>query len=437
MKAKSDVLRLVSLVVLILIVLVLCIKLLFDFRKIKSFETAIAKDAGVIIRLNTDKIFRKVTVNAILHPGYYLSSDDPDSLQDQLSDHGILLPGNVFIFSLEQYPGSYYMNLPYEDHDKASAFVKKLIKTDTLIPYEGILSGVSEDGTLQAALKNNRFIIAYHVENQLHGPSAAEMFDEEYLDLNSDPVLQAVKKSRADLLIYGEKERHEINFNNGEITWKGTMMTRATTEAFSAIKDIGQRKQGSIRKLLTHITGVVIGNDDAVALNKLFEKDIHDLDIYIGGTTRLLTEKSENNFSELNGFSSLSNDYRVLPAIQFRMISSDKHDTTFIDEEDKYDFIPLFRLDPLKPYSDTVLLSNMPELQVEKFEVNNKFLDLNIDFDSWSDSVDLPVGENLFDDLSYLNFEIIKESDQYYLSGHIRMDNKSINSFVILQDLVE
>ncbi|QCK16793.1 hypothetical protein DCC35_19675 [Mangrovivirga cuniculi] len=420
-----------------MIVLVLCVKLLFDFRRIKSFETAIAKDAGVIIRLNTDKIFRKVTLNAVLHPKYYLSSDDPDSLQDQLSDHGILLPGNVFIFSLEKYPGSYYMNLPYEDHDKASVFVKKLIKADTLIPYEGVLSGVSEDGTLQAALKNKRFIIAYHVQNQVRGPSAAEMFDVEYMNLNDDSKLQAIKRFNSDLLIFGENEHHEINFNNGEITWKGTVISRATAEAFSTIRDVGQRKKGSIRKLLTHITGEVMGNDDAVALNSLFEKNIHDIDIRVGGTIEVSDYKTNTKPAVMSNEFSSSENTSLMPAIQVRMISDGQVDTTLVDEEDEYDLFPLLGLDPLEPFSDTIHVSNMPEMQMERFNANNNFFDLDIDFDSWSDSVDLPVRKNLFKDLSYLDFEVVKESNQYYLTGTIKMDNNSINSFVILQDLVE
>ncbi|NMM47351.1 hypothetical protein [Marinigracilibium pacificum] len=436
MAIKKIFIKSVFLVVILISILVLSVKLLFDFREIKSFEYSIAEGAGVVIRLDADRIFRKVAVNAITHPGYYLK-DDNDSIQDELDEYGIKIPGNVFIYSLEQYPGSYYLCLPVENATKAGEFIKHFLRSDNLISDRGVLKCVSGDSTLEAAVKRNRMILAYHVENQLHGPSASEMLKSKFRSLKSDPFLWELKDHEADLLIMGANEFHEINFENGLISWKGRVSDRSPTESINALKEFGERKQGSVRKLLTHITEVVLGNDDAVALNSLFDQDIQDLDVYINGTTFKTIDFNQTEISNLSANSQQPEPKIKMPAIQFMMVTDSSPDTGLVNKDDKYDLMPLFGLKSMNSAKDTILVGNIPEFQIEKFDNDNTLLDIDIDFDSWSDSVDLPINALLLKYISRLDFEVIRESKMYQVSGVIQMDNKDINSFVVLQDVVE
>lgn len=252
------------------------------WRDIKSYDNTIPDQAKTVLKIRIDQLIRNSIIENILDPAEWFRKRDSTIISiSERKGSGISIPANLFIFNLEEIPGSWFTILTIKDDELASQFLQdrmKMTKTDS--------SYYTNNRNLEAAMVKNRLLIGYCPRDSKTQLSQLINNIDLYFGTPSAEWNDRLKTNTKDLSLLSERAEIELEKEGINITFDFTL----------------DKSKQSLQDLFRHL-GVPLSE---TGMKFLPDNISEPLEVNISGSVlikdTILTYEYDDNFQKMERF---------------------------------------------------------------------------------------------------------------------------------------
>jgi len=414
-----------------------------------SYENAIHGDAGLIIKIDRNQLIRKIGLNTLSNPGYYFKADEKDSLEiddKEGRDNGFDTRANVFIFSLNEEPLTFYTNFEVTDSAALKTFLDDKFGMRSFEDSESSSIGMSSDKRLLAAFTRRRLVLSYAVEKRHNLKIIGQILQKKGMLNTDDSRISRFKDFKDDVVFLNNEVAGSLNFNDGVVNLSASLnkmggysiSDQSRVAAVDTLCSIHLALAGNF--LPDHFKPFTV-NDIRIPLDSIMGTYQGYLEFKMAGKVTqadtIVTYEYDDNFEkievktlqekEVPGLSLMmkANAAEMQQLLSYRNIVK--------ENEINRDIFPLMKLN-FKTEENTVRISNNEIKHLSPISDSDNVFFLFSDFSKLRSESGIPIPEELLKDLRKLEIYGSRVGDKIKVEGKLVLDNKDINALMQLMD---
>lgn len=192
-----------------------------QFRESHSYEGQLAKNAGIVYKINVDGLIKTMAADFSSNPGYYLKAEEKGGQQPDFS-----FPANIFIYSLNTMaPSTIFTQIGLKDTVGLKRYLNRVLKISTFLKEGERNIGVSADHKTTVVYEGQTLAIAYSFKREGVMEELTDILDRKNRMEDHAPLMTAVRKAKGHFSWTTLQYGGEVNFKDGRAEIDGLFPT--------------------------------------------------------------------------------------------------------------------------------------------------------------------------------------------------------------------
>jgi len=123
----------------------------FKYRQYCANQVSIPNNAGSVVKVSVDEIYKSLVANLISHPGYYFKSDTKTTTKSRFDDldHGLKIPASIYLYTIKNQPKTaLFSRFEIKDFTTFENFLKSILHLNIEKEAEGVGFAKSKLGNI-------------------------------------------------------------------------------------------------------------------------------------------------------------------------------------------------------------------------------------------------------------------------------------------------
>ncbi len=433
-----------------LLVLLLFCTVYLQIRQYNSYKNTIHKQANAIIKINTDKIIRSLTVDFLTNPKDWLK---PKKKELPKIKNGINIPANIFIYNVShKLYDTFFCTLELSDSLLFKNFISKKLGIQSFKKINSsTVIGVTKSGKITVAYTADVMAIAFSAKKEKVTDILMEILNGKNMLSDTDQRIGKLKESNDHITYIQNHSYGGLNFTDGEVLLNASIASPAGFIAAEAVQHSQFPKESSIKMWmganfkpngkspifnineytfhLDSLLGYYKGYTEAVLVGSVTQQD------------SVITYEYNDDFEKVEKKTVAS---KQVPGMYFSFKSDATALSNYLQNQEAIqpnglinkNLFPLYTLHASVD-SDYLQVSTakVSSLSTKK-EHSDFFFFLSVDFNRLKKEKQFPILNTYIQKLSSLELKAQKKKKMIHLLGSVSFTDKETNAFRQMKSLL-
>ncbi|KQR70517.1 hypothetical protein [Pedobacter sp. Leaf176] len=206
----------------------------FKYRQYRANQVLIPSNAGSLVKISVDELYKSLAVNMITHPGYYFKSDTKTKKKTWFDglDHGLQIPANLYLFTIKNQPKTaLFSRLEIKNLNAFEVFLENILHFNVEKKPGGLSYAKSKFGNIAISYNSRNAAIVFTNEHADFDLLLAGILSQKnFIELRKS-AFNLVRKATNHIVFSDGGHFATLNFDNGSINTNDELISETIVPA--------------------------------------------------------------------------------------------------------------------------------------------------------------------------------------------------------------